>query len=140
MTASARGDAAQPGRNVAAKAGLNRAILAVGWGMTRRMLDYKCGWSGAELRTRPAAYTSQTCSACGHVDTRSRVSRDLFHCVACGHAQHADWNAALVVLGNDTTPEDTRSGSACGALCSDMATKQEIRPARTRNPGLQAGE
>ena len=32
MTRSARGTAAQPGRNVRQKAGLNRAILANGWG------------------------------------------------------------------------------------------------------------
>lgn len=36
MTASARGTAEAPGRNVAAKAGLNRAILAQGWGGLRR--------------------------------------------------------------------------------------------------------
>ena len=39
-------------------------------------------------------YTSQRCSACGHVDARSRESQPRFVCTACGFACHADVNAA----------------------------------------------
>jgi putative transposase len=35
MTASAVGTVEEPGKNVAQKSGLNRAVLDVGWGMTR---------------------------------------------------------------------------------------------------------
>ncbi|MCF3687161.1 transposase, partial [Salmonella enterica subsp. enterica serovar Weltevreden] len=38
MTRSARGTLEAPGRNVAAKSGLNRAILDAGLGMLRRQL------------------------------------------------------------------------------------------------------
>ena len=38
--------------------------------------------------------TSQRCSACGQVDARSRQSQARFVCTACGHAAHADVNAA----------------------------------------------
>ncbi len=39
-------------------------------------------------------YTSQRCSACGHVDGNSRESQARFACTACGFADHADVNAA----------------------------------------------
>jgi transposase len=42
----------------------------------------------------PAAYTSQRCSACGHVDRDSRQSQARFRCTACGYAANADVNAA----------------------------------------------
>ena len=41
MTASAKGTAENPGRNVKAKAGLSRGILATGWGSLCSMLEYK---------------------------------------------------------------------------------------------------
>jgi putative transposase len=42
----------------------------------------------------PPAYTSQRCSACGHVDRDSRQSQARFRCTACGYAANADVNAA----------------------------------------------
>jgi putative transposase len=41
MTASAAGTVEAPGRNVRAKAGLNRSILRNGWAIARSMLEYK---------------------------------------------------------------------------------------------------
>ncbi len=49
MTASARGTLEEPGRNVAQKAGLNRAILDKGWGELRRQLIYKLAWKGGGI-------------------------------------------------------------------------------------------
>jgi IS605 OrfB family transposase len=40
------------------------------------------------------AYTSQTCSSCGHVDRDSRQGKS-FVCVACGFEMDADLNAAV---------------------------------------------
>jgi len=40
------------------------------------------------------AFTSQRCSACGHVAAESRKSQALFTCVACGFTLNADVNAA----------------------------------------------
>lgn len=98
MTRSARGTVDAPGRKVAAKSGLNRAILDQGWGMFARMLGYKLDASGGFLVPVPQQYSSQTCAACGHVDAASRPDRDVFRCVACGHVEHADINAAKVIL------------------------------------------
>lgn len=98
MTRSARGTTAEPGSRVRAKAALNREILERGWGEFRRQLDYKCRWYGSRLVAVSAAYTSQTCSACKVVDAKSRESQARFHCRACGHVEHADVNAARVIL------------------------------------------
>ena len=98
MTRSAKGTKDAPGTNVRAKAGLNREILHTGWGAMERMLEYKA----LELIRVPAAYTSQTCSACGVIDADSRRTQASFKCVACGHAQNADLNAARNILASAT--------------------------------------
>ena len=97
MTASASGTAEEPGRNVAAKSGLSRAILDKGWGEIRRQLGYKLPWQGGALIEVPAHDTSRTCEMCGTVDGESRVDRDRFVCRTCGHEAHADVNAACEI-------------------------------------------
>jgi putative transposase len=91
MTRSARGTAGAPGRNVRQKAGLNREIMRSGWGLLVRRLEDKA--PGRVEKINPA-FTSQRCSACGHVDAKSRESQARFVCTACGFACHADVNAA----------------------------------------------
>jgi putative transposase len=91
MTRSARGTRADPGRHVGAKAGLNRGILQSGWGLLARRLQEKA--TGRVEKIKPA-FTSQQCSACGHVDRNSRESQAFFRCTACGYACNADVNAA----------------------------------------------
>ncbi len=44
------------------------------------------------------AYTSQTSNACERVDKASRSSQAEFTCVACGHADHVDVNAARNIM------------------------------------------
>jgi putative transposase len=55
MSASAKGTAQAPGRNVRAKAGLNRAILDQGWRGFRIMLGYKLADRGGRLIEVPTA-------------------------------------------------------------------------------------
>jgi transposase len=91
MTRSAGGTVAVPGLGVRAKAGLNREILASGWGiLVKRLVDKA---SGRVEKINPA-YTSQRCSACGHVAGENRKSQAIFACTACQHRCHADVNAA----------------------------------------------
>jgi putative transposase len=94
MTASAKGTPEQPGKNVRAKAGLNRSILDQGWFTFEQMLDYKLKKRGGQLLRVPAAYTSQRCSACGHTAAENRPTQAAFRCLACGHTDNADTNAA----------------------------------------------
>jgi putative transposase len=91
MTRSARGTIDRPGRGVRQKAGLNRSILASGWGLLARRLEDKA--SGRVEKISPAL-TSQRCSACGTVDGKSRESQADFACRFCGYACNADVNAA----------------------------------------------
>jgi transposase len=91
MTRSAKGTRDNPGRNVRAKAGLNRGILRSGWGLLVRRLEQKA--PGRVGKINPA-FTSQRCSACGQVDGKSRESQAVFRCTACGFACNADVNAA----------------------------------------------
>ena len=91
MMRSARGTKDAPGRNVAAKAGLNRGISKAGWGLLVRRLEDKA--PGRVEKVEPA-FTSQRCSACGHTAKESRESQAAFWCVARNFACNADVNAA----------------------------------------------
>jgi putative transposase len=91
MTRSASGTVKRPGRGVRQKAGLNRGILAAGWGRLADRLEHK---APGRVHKIAAAYTSQRCSACGHLAAESRQSQTAFCCVACAWTGNADYNAA----------------------------------------------
>ena len=98
MTASAKGSAEEHGKNVKAKAGLNREILNVSPYMMREKLAYKTVWYGSHLETVDPKYTSQTCSSCGHVSRENRTTQARFECQECGYKDNADVNAAKNIL------------------------------------------
>jgi putative transposase len=81
----------------AAKAGLNREILAAGGGQLLRMLADKAEEAGRELVAVEPRHTSQTCPKCGHVEAANRHA-SAFRCRRCGHTDHADINAACNIL------------------------------------------
>jgi len=91
MTRSAKGTVERPGRNVRQKAGLNRAILASGWGMFAARLGHK---AAGRLEKVDPAFTSWRCSECGTVDRKARESQAVFRCRSCGYSANADLNAA----------------------------------------------
>lgn len=97
MTRNAKGTLEDPGQNVRQKAGLNRSILSSAWGQTKRYLQYKARRAGKLVVEVPAAYSSQTCSACGHVHQDNRLNQSRFVCQACGHSENADTDRKSVV-------------------------------------------
>ncbi|ORV58225.1 transposase [Mycobacterium fragae] len=102
MTRSARGTVEQPGVGVAQKRGLNRAISLQGWGGLVARLDHK---AAGRIQRVPAAYTSQRCSACGHIAPENRKSQAVFACVACRAGPcHADVNAARNIAAGRAVP------------------------------------
>jgi putative transposase len=109
MTQSAAGTAHEPGQNVRQKAALNREILASGWGLLARRLDDKA--LGRVQKTNPA-FTSQRCSACGHVDRKSRESQAVFRCTACTFACNADVNAARNIAAGHAVTARGGNGAA----------------------------
>ncbi|MEU4268544.1 transposase [Streptomyces sp. NPDC026092] len=95
-------DSEQPGAFLpnggAAKAGLNRSILDVGWGQFLAILANKAESAGRRVIAVDARNTSRTCSECGHVARRNRVTQARFECVSCGLIANADHVGALNVL------------------------------------------
>lgn len=98
MTSSAKGTPERPGRQVKAKAGLNRSILDQGWHQFMVLLGHKLAERGGRLVLVNPSFTSQRCAACGHIDAANRKSQAGFSCQSCGHSEHADLNAAQNIL------------------------------------------
>jgi putative transposase len=102
MTRSAHGTLDQPGVQVAQKRGLNRAIRHQAWGQLVARLNQK---AAGRLERVPAAYTSQRCSACGHIAPENRKSQAVFACVACKAGPcNADVNAARNIAAGRAVP------------------------------------
>ncbi|MHB8408308.1 MAG: RNA-guided endonuclease InsQ/TnpB family protein [Acidiferrobacterales bacterium] len=115
LSQSAAGSAQTPGKNVRAKAGLNKSILDQGWGEFRRQLEYKQTWRGGWLIAVPPRNTSRTCPACGHVSAENRRTQARFECVECGYQNNADVVGAINILSRGTKMlegQDTADASA----------------------------
>lgn len=72
---------------------LNRFILEQGWYLFRTLLRYKLEYRGMRFIEVNPAFTSVTCFACGDC-SKSNRDGEQFHCIACGHEDHADTNAS----------------------------------------------
>jgi putative transposase len=119
MTRSARGTAEEPGMRVAQKRGLNRAISRSGWGLLVARLQHK---ALGRVEQVPAAYTSQRCSACGHVAPGNRKSQAVFECQACTAGRcNADINAARNIAAG-------RAVTARGDLADRRSANREPQP------------
>ncbi len=64
------------------------------FGQLRGFVEYKARQAGVLCVPVDPSYTSQQCFACGHIARQNRKSQSKFLCVACGHGNHADHNAA----------------------------------------------
>lgn len=118
MTRSAKGSVEAPGRNVAQKAGLNRGILKAGWSLLVTRLEQKA--PGRVVKVNPVL-TSQTCNACKHIAPENRESQAVFACVACGHQDNADVNAARNIASR------TAAGHAVAARRDMVALGQSLK-------------
>lgn len=97
MTASASGTIENPGKNVAQKAGLNRAVLDVAFGTFRTQLEYKAAWYGSAVQVIDRYYpSSQTCSSCGErPGTKLTLNDRIYKCGHCHTVIDRDLNAAI---------------------------------------------
>jgi putative transposase len=126
MSKSAAGSAEKPGKNVAAKSGLNKSLLDQGWFEFRRQLQYKLDWSGGILVAVPPQYTSQTCPCCGHVASANRKTQAKFECLDCGYENNADVVGAMNILARG------HRAAACGEDGSGLACKRKTKPASAK--------
>jgi putative transposase len=117
MSKSAAGSTATPGKQVRAKAGLNRSILDQGWFEFRRQLRYKLSWQGGDLVLVPPRNTSRRCPQCDAVSAQNRPTQARFACIACGFEANADLVGAINIL---------RAGHArCACEVSDPDRQQQ---------------
>ncbi|WP_252177442.1 transposase [Endozoicomonas sp. 4G] len=79
------------------KAGLNKAILNVGWHFLEAYTRYKAARAGKAVFKVPAPFTSQECADCGHTHPDNRKTQERFLCGQCGHFDNADRNASIVI-------------------------------------------
>jgi putative transposase len=119
MTRSAKGTIEQPGTNVAAKQALNRKMSEAAFGRLRHWICTRAEEAGCRVWVVPAHHTSQECAACGHTAKETRVSRDRFRCVDCGHTNHADVNAAVNIAAR---------GQAAEAAWREAGSPKLVRP------------
>ena len=119
MSKSATGTIENKGKNVKAKSGLNKSILDQGWSLFVTLLEYKQDWAGGQVIKVPAAYTSQCCPACKHIDKGNRIKQADFKCVSCAYSEHADKVGAINVL------ERGHRLLACGVDTLVSTVKQE---------------
>lgn len=97
MMASAKGTVETPGKKVKQKSGLNRALAGAALGRFVTLVQYKVIPMGGRVKKVPPEFSSQTCSVCGCVDKRNRLSQAKFKCISCGHQENADTNASKVL-------------------------------------------
>ncbi len=94
MMRSAAGTADEPGTNVAAKRGLDRALADAALGAFARDVGGKAERAGLRVVKVDPRRTSMTCSGCGVADARSLGER-TYRCVSCGSTLDRDHNAAV---------------------------------------------
>lgn len=139
MAASAAGTAQAPGKNVRAKAGLNRSILDAAWGEFARQLSYKVQWRGGQVILVNPAYTSRTCRICGYEAAENRKSQAIFACVTCGHTENADVHAAKNILAaGHAVWLSERSAAACGGDVRRAAPARAKRAAPMKQEPTEA--
>ncbi len=97
LMASARGTAAAPGKNVAAKRKLNESLAEAAIGHVGKLLREEAAKLGIPTVSVPPHGTSQTCPRCGDRHPNNRESQAVFRCRNCSLYAHADWTAAVII-------------------------------------------
>ena len=133
-----------------AKAGLNRSILASCWGTLGHRTEQKAAASGVAVICVDPRFTSQQCHMCGHTSRKNRESQAAFLCESCGHADHADANAARNILARGLLLSQLRSSSCARPGARGITPAQDRTSGSGNHPecgvsrpeirGLQAGE
>ncbi|MGB5713764.1 MAG: transposase, partial [Waterburya sp.] len=95
----------------------------LGWAHYRfsQVLANQAELTNTRLISGSEAYTSKTCTKCGHIHTTLGGSK-VFKCPSCGHKLPRDWNGALGILLRalrDTSFTVSNDGVAIAALSSN---------------------
>lgn len=91
---------------------LARHIAGIGMGELRRQIEYKTTWTGVHLHVADRWYpSSKTCSGCGAVKTKLRLSERIYRCEHCGLVLDRDLNAACNLAAR--VERETSSSASC---------------------------
>jgi len=105
---------------------LARHLSGLGMGELRRQIEYKAPAVGARILVADRWYpSSKTCSACGVVKAKLRLSERQFVCESCGFKCDRDLNAA-------------RNLAALASEASQVRTENRPMETRVRPPRLVA--
>jgi putative transposase len=77
---------------------LAKSIHDVAWSQFADYTAVKAAWAGRRYVAVNPAYTSQTCSGCGHRKTDLSLADRTYTCVYCGLSMDRDLNASLNIL------------------------------------------
>jgi putative transposase len=123
---------AKKGKRKAQKAGLNRSILDVGFGMIGKMFEYKLAEAGGFYIESPTQKLkpSQRCAKCWEITPKTLADR-VHVCQHCGHTEDRDINAAQVNLiwaqglGTSLLDGEPPSSTSCGSMRQLGAKKRQ---------------
>ncbi len=110
------------------KTGLNRVIRETGWGQLEQYLSER----GVVVKVNPA-YTSQTCSKCGHVSKENRLTQSTFRCQSCTHQENADVNAAFNIRASGLASFNGRGAYIRPLFAEAQAWKRQSESNHLRN-------
>jgi putative transposase len=139
---------AKKGKRKKQKAGLNKSILDVGFGMLRNTIKYKIEQIGGVFIEVPTKKVkpSQTCPKCGHQHKKTLDIR-VHQCGVCGYLQDRDVAAAEVMLywakgtlpGFGTSLEDgdvTSATSRTSKKAGSMKQLGQVKRQKSKSTGL----
>ncbi|MGW1681250.1 RNA-guided endonuclease TnpB family protein [Saccharopolyspora sp. NPDC002376] len=96
---------------------LARHVAGVGMAELRPEVECKATWSGVQVHIADRWFpSSKTCSGCGVVKAKLRLSERAFHCHACGLVLDRDLNAARNLA---ALVERETSSPSCGARLNE---------------------
>jgi putative transposase len=108
---------------------LARHVAGVGMGEFRRQIEYKAEWAGGRVHVADRWYpSSKTCSACGAVRTKLRLSERTYRCDQCGLVLDRDLNAAR----NLAQLVDEATGGMSSPSCGATRNEPDGNPWQTR--------
>jgi len=88
-----------------------RSLHSWSFAQLQSFILYKAERAGVPVRFVDPRNTSRTCGECGCVDKRNRKGQAVFRCVACGHTDNADSNAAREISRRAAVNRPNGSGS-----------------------------
>ena len=91
-------------RGISQALNFGKSVGDNGWGMFLRMVEYKLMFLGKQfLKIDKWFPSSKTCSKCGNVKEKLKLSERSYKCECCGIEYKKHWEIDVGILGNKKT-------------------------------------